>query len=628
MMNDLLRTASVDPVTLGAFILTALVHSTVLLGGTWVLVRALRLRPRLEEVAWRAGIVASVFSALLASQEIVPRPLHVHFLGEELGLGSTPDQSPEFTIRNSLPEVAAFGTREEYAGDGVVLPAQAPTNQWGQGEAEGLGEASGRSSTSWRSGSAEVIILLAYLWLLGLVLMLMREVWGWCSVHWVFRDRQPLSAEQVLWFARVRDELGIGSTVVLSVSSEIRSPVALPGREICVPPFFFSELGVEQQRAALAHEIAHVVRYDIAWAFFVRMARAVMFLQPLAALAERKLAFLAEVNSDDWAAERSGADSLASSLAAMAAWCESSPKRTPLPAVGLAREPSSLVYRVRRLVQDPRAPVALGRWTTAIAAVAMVALGFGLPSLEVESTEAAEPLAGYAPSSNAERPAAEPRPQPLPGPWERSSSLAERWRLAASEALERGSGPILIHFNVDGPEGAAPLAVQIEAAIGADSAGPALEALAATSDPAKQSSRLTLASISLGTVHPDSSARWIRDQIAELARRGAQRELQRQLVGTLAAHRSSIGEAYLVRLAWIHPDAEIRLQAVEHLGDRSSERALRELMLMIERHPEAAVVERAVRAVATPGLAQQSPEARRAPSAGTESEVQAAANRF
>ena len=50
--------------------------------------------------------------------------------------------------------------------------------------------------------------------------------------------------------------------VRLTAAPGLASPVALPGREICLPQAIVTDLGREQQRGVLAHELAHLVRRD------------------------------------------------------------------------------------------------------------------------------------------------------------------------------------------------------------------------------------------------------------------------------------------------------------------------------------------------------------------------------
>jgi hypothetical protein len=105
----------------------------------------------------------------------------------------------------------------------------------------------------------------------------------------------------------------------LSVTSAIAGPVALPNGEIVLPPWVSLQLDVRQRRAVLAHELAHQVRRDPQWLVLALALDALLWLQPLHRLARRRLAALAELEADAWAARLlHDPGALAESLAACA----------------------------------------------------------------------------------------------------------------------------------------------------------------------------------------------------------------------------------------------------------------------------------------------------------------------
>src|SRR5205085_6932405 len=71
----------------------------------------------------------------------------------------------------------------------------------------------------------------------------------------------PLAAT----LAELQRTTGYRRRVQLTMARTISSPVALGLSEICVPELALSDLGTEQQRSMLAHELAHLARRDSLW---------------------------------------------------------------------------------------------------------------------------------------------------------------------------------------------------------------------------------------------------------------------------------------------------------------------------------------------------------------------------
>src|SRR5881628_2361550 len=148
----------------------------------------------------------------------------------------------------------------------------------------------------------------------------------------------------------------------------ISSPVAIGLSEICVPELALSELGAEQQRSMLAHELAHLARRDSLWLAGASLIERFFFFQPLNRLARRELETTAEYLSDEWAMRKTGsAVSLAKCLATVAEWIQASPLGVPV--AGLAERRSLLVSRISRLLDArlPQSPASRRGWAIAAA---------------------------------------------------------------------------------------------------------------------------------------------------------------------------------------------------------------------------------------------------------------------
>src|SRR5690606_15054476 len=91
----------------------------------------------------------------------------------------------------------------------------------------------------------------------------------------------------------------------LRCHAAISSPMALPGGAVLLPAWA-TAMPDAQQRALLAHEIAHLHRRDPAWRLLQRLALLPLSFHPLAHHAVRRLESLAEDACDAHAVQRLG----------------------------------------------------------------------------------------------------------------------------------------------------------------------------------------------------------------------------------------------------------------------------------------------------------------------------------
>ena len=133
----------------------------------------------------------------------------------------------------------------------------------------------------------------------------------------LFAGARGTTADLDQFAIEIRDR----AAVRLVVSETCDVPMALPGRTIVVPERFTTELRADEQRAALAHEIAHIVRRDAEWQSLAVILERVFFFQPLHRLARRELSASAEFLCDEWAVRYTGTPlALARCLASVATW--------------------------------------------------------------------------------------------------------------------------------------------------------------------------------------------------------------------------------------------------------------------------------------------------------------------
>ncbi len=124
--------------------------------------------------------------------------------------------------------------------------------------------------------------LLASLWLLGCIFFLLRLLGGFWYIGRL--KRRILPADPV-WTARLRQleaRLHLSRPVALAASALVQVPVALGCLKplILIPVGLLNQLTPDQAEAVLAHELAHLKRYD--WLFNIcqTLIEAVLYYHP------------------------------------------------------------------------------------------------------------------------------------------------------------------------------------------------------------------------------------------------------------------------------------------------------------------------------------------------------------
>ena len=332
-----------------AWLLTYLIHSTVLLGVAWLVTRGRRLEPAASDLLWKVALLAPLVTGTIQSRLELATPAAVRLPVAAPATLADPGRQP--TDPGRQPGVQTTDHTSETPGfrPGLANPTSSPLSLplvvvvlWG------------------------LVALASSLYYLARRLILV----GRLADRRAVRDG-PLAAT----LAELRLTTGYRRRVHLTMARTISSPVALGLSEICVPELALSELGLEQQRSMLAHELAHLARRDSLWLSGASLIERFFFFQPLNRLARRELETTAEYLSDEWAMRKTGsAVSLAKCLATVAEWIQASPLGVPV--AGLAERRSLLVARISRLLEGrlPKNPASRIGWAALATAGVMVTI--------------------------------------------------------------------------------------------------------------------------------------------------------------------------------------------------------------------------------------------------------------
>jgi len=327
--------------SLFAWLLTYLIHSTVLLGIAWLVTRRRRLEPAASDLLWKVALLASLVTGTIQARLRLSTPATVTL--------------PIATMPQAAPANQPAGATDPGRKPGVG--AATPTDP---GREPGVGAAT-------HGPSLPLVVVL--LWGVTALASSLYYVARRLILVGRLADRRAVSdGPLAATLADLQRTTGYRRRVRLTMARTISSPVALGLSEICVPELALSELGAEQQRSMLAHELAHLARRDSLWLAGASLIERFFFFQPLNRLARRELETTAEYLSDEWAMRKTGsAVSLAKCLATVAEWIEASPLGVPV--AGLAERRSLLVSRISRLLDGrlPSSPASRRGWAIAAA---------------------------------------------------------------------------------------------------------------------------------------------------------------------------------------------------------------------------------------------------------------------
>jgi beta-lactamase regulating signal transducer with metallopeptidase domain len=361
-----------------AWLLTYLLHSTLLLSLAWLASKPLaRWSVAAEETMWKLALVGALLTASL-----------------QLAAGWEP-AAGRWRLAGASPAASVTTEMEGTAG----TAGTAGTSRIGRTETavpfatRAISDVVAPSRPEPSSSSSLPTALLGF-WALGATLLVGAYVRSFSRIRQRLRSRPRVVGGSLLTQLReLAAGAGLGRPVRLSCSSRVPVPLALGVRspEICLPPRALAGLTEEQQQGLLAHELAHLVRRDPLWLVVSHLLTAALFFQPLNWVARRRLREISEILSDEWAVTFTGRPlSLAGCLAEVAGW---SVGLRPLPLPGMADRPSNLARRIRRLLDDTRAPEHPARrlWLAAGMVAVLVAVAAAAPAVSASRQETPKP---------------------------------------------------------------------------------------------------------------------------------------------------------------------------------------------------------------------------------------------
>jgi beta-lactamase regulating signal transducer with metallopeptidase domain len=346
----------IDGVVSGAvdWALTYAVHSSLLLGLAALVSMAWIRSDVWRETLWRAALLGPVVTATIALA-LPFSPLAGRF--ERAGRARGPDAA---AVLDQTPPPA--GTDRDRNMRTEPQPGRLVS-------ALGAGDWDTPLVLFWAGGALLALGVLGY-----------RNI----VMYRHLRGREPMrDGPLVEMLAELRRNAGVWRPVRLGVADACPTPIVLGRSEICVPPRFLDELGRREQRAALAHELAHIRRRDPIWQFGTGLLNALLFFQPLNVVARLRLRESAENLCDDWAVWHTGSSiALSRCLAEIAAWASADPPRHLQGTPAMAEGGSPLVDRIRRIADGARSRPERRAPSLALALMALALTAWAAPAAE------------------------------------------------------------------------------------------------------------------------------------------------------------------------------------------------------------------------------------------------------
>jgi beta-lactamase regulating signal transducer with metallopeptidase domain len=268
-------------------------------------------------------------------------------------------------------------------------------------------------------------------WALGSALMMLRLAFGLRQLRRLVERAEPAPADWQRALARLAQQLGLRRSVRLLVSLHVDAPLMLGWWRpaVLVPLAALSSLPPLYLEALLAHELAHVRRFDFLVNVLQCCVEAVLFYHPAVHWVSRRMREEREHCCDDLAISVSG-----SALGYARALTEMEALRAPIPELAPSSNGGSLMLRIERILHRPDHSSPRKAY---LSAGGLLVAAFGAALAGVWACSAGEPEAPAPPAALASASSA------LSIPW--LPPVLQRWQPALeASARQHGVDPALL----------------------------------------------------------------------------------------------------------------------------------------------------------------------------------------
>jgi beta-lactamase regulating signal transducer with metallopeptidase domain len=238
------------------------------------------------------------------------------------------------------------------------------------------------NASRWRVGGMSIEPMLPWLvgaWAVGVFVLSLRLLGGWVWIQWLVQEgSRPVEKPWRESLKRLQERLRVGRPVRLLQSARLQVPLAVGWLRpvILLPVTALTALPSDQLEAILAHELAHIRRFDYLVNLVQSVVETLLFYHPAAWWISARIRAEREHCCDDWAVEVCGDRLLyARALAAL------EERRSAGWLLAPSARDGSLLGRIRRLVgasSSVEKPTGALAGTVALATVVLLAVAFVL----------------------------------------------------------------------------------------------------------------------------------------------------------------------------------------------------------------------------------------------------------
>jgi len=301
------------------------------------------------------------------------------------------------------PVVAAAAESEMAIRDSEPVAAAVMTAQQDAAAPSGIHAARTISTTD-----VTVSDWLAMAWMAGVGLFLtLVSIRAWTTHRRLRRTRRPADAELRAMVAALAGRLGLKKIPAIHVVDGIAQPFVwgwLRGN-IYLPAQFSGAGTREQRQAILAHELAHVARWDAAANVVQIVAQAVFFFHPVVWWTNRQIRREREKCCDEIVIAGLGADPRQYGEAIVNALVAEYEARGPIPSLAVAGGLKNIEERIKTILNPDRRFYRRPSWAAVATVVLLAACAVPTALVLTARGNQAEPPSGPASKSAVDAPA-------------------------------------------------------------------------------------------------------------------------------------------------------------------------------------------------------------------------------
>ncbi len=269
-------------------------------------------------------------------------------------------------------------------------------------------------------------LILASIWLLISLLMFGRLAHSYYALLVMRRSLSPGEAAQQARVELLTTQFGIRRFVLLFTSDQIKVPMTIGALKpiIVLPPNLAAHLSASEFDSVVAHELAHIRRWDYLTNLLQRFTQALLFFHPAVWFIGQQLMIERELACDDWAVKMCEPRRYASCLTRLVEMLGDS---RPLAAAAgilfgkhvISRRVEMILNRERNAttaVSKPAVAYAIGLAALLVAACSLMSPVVAVPLGQQKAKQAKKETKAPAPATAQTAPLPPLPPEPLPEP--------------------------------------------------------------------------------------------------------------------------------------------------------------------------------------------------------------------